>query len=99
MPIKLLLAKPADYKDLAKVSIDIWNEKKPNTHHTLNLHQNRGGAWHPELKLSLGNCADNDIGKVRALISETLAEIMEVLMSAESNQIKMIADMLSEKGE
>ena len=92
--IKLMKAIAAEVgKELAKAEFLLRHSHCPDTH-TLILHQDLDGVWHPELKIRLTACANKDLQQVRVLISATLGELQEIISSEEAGCLKTTTDML-----
>ena len=95
MGIKLLLAKPADDKEGAKVFVQLFSDTDLVSRHTLKLHQDDRGYWHPELDISVNLCPNKDIQNMRCELAARLEITAKLLRSEEAGQIKIMTDMVS----
>ena len=94
MPVKLLLAKPADGKEGPKVFVQFWLNSDPQNQHTLKLHQSSTGEWYPELDISL-KMNNKDIQQLRESVVSALCDAAAIIESGDFDKLKDIAELVS----
>ena len=95
MGIKLLLAKPADDREGARVFVQLFNDANDSHRHTLKLYQDSFGCWNPLLDLSVDGIENKNIQNVRCDLATRLETLAQLLRSEEAGQIKIMTDMVS----
>lgn len=93
MTMKLLLAKPAEGREGAKITLKFW--EAPTNPHTLKLHQDDKGVWWPALEVFVNGCQSKDVQQVRVRIAEVLRNAADVLQSTDFKDLPAIASMVS----
>jgi len=78
MSMKLLLAKPADGVEGAKLFFE-FSAGNTSNKHQLKFHQDNSGYWHPEVKIDLGELKYADLDSLVGEIATILGSASQVI--------------------